>query len=402
MRPARPAPPPPPHPTGHHPARHRPPGSPGSLAAPAAHPGPTVTPRQRYVPPFPLSPTSSAGAGAARDSNHHQSVGTKLGSGGGPAWAWPPPAAGGAPRAAQPPQRVSSASGRFPPPPSRPPGLGAQSSNPNLIPIQQQRHFGASARSATTLSSFRRGLGNGEDDGQESLLKKYREMHLKMQQQQQQQQQAVATQQQPQLQPQPSTPKQHPRPTFSQVLQEVAPKMSPRPPPPETLTPISAAKSNHLLPPSTPPPKMPSSALAAAAAVGPSGDGGPDGGTGGELSPESELRRLLPSASLSTEPPSAGNGNMFQARTTVAGEVFIGRGATEAEARDKCCRKAVRFARMYWCREEGRFLQPHERKKASPTGSSAGGGEDGGGPSPTEQQRYEDMGLCKLEIVGHI
>jgi hypothetical protein len=55
------------------------------------------------------------------------------------------------------------------------------------------------------------------------------------------------------------------------------------------------------------------------------------------------LENLYPSATFSVELPFAGNGNLFQVRTTVNSEVFYGRATTEDEAVSKCCKKATRF-----------------------------------------------------------
>ncbi len=87
--------------------------------------------------------------------------------------------------------------------------------------------------------------------------------------------------------------------------------------------------------------------------------------------PREELWRLSPSAVLSVEEPSGGNGNVYQVRTTVGDEVFIGRGVTEAEATEKCCRKAVKFIRLYFDPLEKRFLAPHERRKPQAPGAAA-------------------------------
>jgi hypothetical protein len=56
-----------------------------------------------------------------------------------------------------------------------------------------------------------------------------------------------------------------------------------------------------------------------------------------------QLEDLNPNVSLSVELPNNGNGNLFQARTTVAeGVIFYGRADTEEEAILKCCQKAVK------------------------------------------------------------
>ena len=51
------------------------------------------------------------------------------------------------------------------------------------------------------------------------------------------------------------------------------------------------------------------------------------------------MEKLMPSATFMVELPFAGNGNLFQARTTVFSEVFYGRAETEDEAVKKCCKK---------------------------------------------------------------
>jgi hypothetical protein len=91
------------------------------------------------------------------------------------------------------------------------------------------------------------------------------------------------------------------------------------------------------------------------------------------------LRRLRPDAELSSELPSEGNGNVYQVRTSLAGEVFIGRGASETEAIGRCCKKAVRFIQLYWSEAEKRFLEPHERKK-------------GGGAAPPDNKKDQHRG----------
>ena len=75
-----------------------------------------------------------------------------------------------------------------------------------------------------------------------------------------------------------------------------------------------------------------------------------------------ELERLFPTAELSVELPFAGNGHMYQIRTSIGQEVFIGRAATREEAVLKCCTKAVKFVKQYYDQGQGRILAPHERK----------------------------------------
>ncbi len=206
-----------------------------------------------------------------------------------------------------------------PPPPSRPPPPGlSRCNNPNLIPISRRPSHNLG------LSSF----GARRDGRQEeTLLKKYRDLHLKQQQQQP---------------PMPSSP----QPLFEQR------EVPPRP---------STEKKKPFPPPF--PAKVPPPPLVSLPPFTSSREVKED-----EVDPVSQMRSLLPSAELKTEPPSDGNGNAYQVRTTLAGEAFIGRGPDEAEAKEKCCRKVVRFYRMYWLPEEGRFLAPHERKK---TGAQA-------------------------------
>ena len=56
-----------------------------------------------------------------------------------------------------------------------------------------------------------------------------------------------------------------------------------------------------------------------------------------------KLEKLNPNVTLSVEMPHAGNGDLFQVRTTVSdGLVFYGRASTEDEAILKCCQKAVK------------------------------------------------------------
>ena len=55
------------------------------------------------------------------------------------------------------------------------------------------------------------------------------------------------------------------------------------------------------------------------------------------------LTKLCPTHTFSVEMPYAGNGNLFQVRTTILGEVFFGRADTEEEAIVKCCKKATKF-----------------------------------------------------------
>lgn len=62
------------------------------------------------------------------------------------------------------------------------------------------------------------------------------------------------------------------------------------------------------------------------------------------------------------ELPYPGNGNVFQVRTTIGEEVFIGRDLQRPQAIEKCCKKAIRFIKQYWDPKKSRFLAPHERK----------------------------------------
>ena len=55
------------------------------------------------------------------------------------------------------------------------------------------------------------------------------------------------------------------------------------------------------------------------------------------------LTKLAPAHTFSVEMPYAGNGNLFQVRTSILGEVFFGRADTEDEAIVKCCKKATKF-----------------------------------------------------------
>ena len=56
-----------------------------------------------------------------------------------------------------------------------------------------------------------------------------------------------------------------------------------------------------------------------------------------------KLEQLNPNVTLSVELPHQGNGDLFQARTTIAdGLIFYGRATTEDEAILKCCQKAVK------------------------------------------------------------
>merc|ERR1712080_8491 len=61
-----------------------------------------------------------------------------------------------------------------------------------------------------------------------------------------------------------------------------------------------------------------------------------------------QLEELYPSGSLSIELPSAGNGNLYQVRTTIYSEIFYGRSLSEREAIDKCCQKAIKHINQYW------------------------------------------------------
>ena len=62
------------------------------------------------------------------------------------------------------------------------------------------------------------------------------------------------------------------------------------------------------------------------------------------------------------ELPYPGNGNVFQVRTTIGEEIFIGRDLQRPQAIEKCCKKAIRFIKQYWDPNRSRFLAPHERK----------------------------------------
>ena len=56
-----------------------------------------------------------------------------------------------------------------------------------------------------------------------------------------------------------------------------------------------------------------------------------------------QLEQLAPNVSLSVELPHNGNGNLYQARTTLEdGLIFYGRAETEDDAVLKCCQKAVK------------------------------------------------------------
>ena len=56
-----------------------------------------------------------------------------------------------------------------------------------------------------------------------------------------------------------------------------------------------------------------------------------------------KLEKLNPNVTLSVELPHNGNGNLYQARTTIAdGLIFYGRGDSEEDAIIKCCQKAVK------------------------------------------------------------
>ena len=56
-----------------------------------------------------------------------------------------------------------------------------------------------------------------------------------------------------------------------------------------------------------------------------------------------QLEELNPNVTLSVELPHNGNGNLFQARTTISdGLIFYGRADSEEEAILKCCQKAVK------------------------------------------------------------
>ncbi|TRY70366.1 hypothetical protein TCAL_05452 [Tigriopus californicus] len=83
-----------------------------------------------------------------------------------------------------------------------------------------------------------------------------------------------------------------------------------------------------------------------------------------------QLQELHPSAQLRVELPFDNNGNMYQVRTVVSEEVFIGRATTEEEAIDKCCRKAVRFIKQYWDPQARQALPPYKRPHKTTTTSS--------------------------------
>ena len=56
-----------------------------------------------------------------------------------------------------------------------------------------------------------------------------------------------------------------------------------------------------------------------------------------------KLEKLNPNVTLSVELPHNGNGNLYQARTTISdGLIFYGRGESEEDAIIKCCQKAVK------------------------------------------------------------
>ena len=56
-----------------------------------------------------------------------------------------------------------------------------------------------------------------------------------------------------------------------------------------------------------------------------------------------KLEKLNPNVTLSVELPHNGNGNLYQARTTISdGLIFYGRGDSEEDAIIKCCQKAVK------------------------------------------------------------
>ena len=58
---------------------------------------------------------------------------------------------------------------------------------------------------------------------------------------------------------------------------------------------------------------------------------------------QQKLEELNPNVTLSVELPHNGNGNLYQARTTVTdGVIFYGRGDSEEDAIIKCCQKAVK------------------------------------------------------------
>lgn len=76
-----------------------------------------------------------------------------------------------------------------------------------------------------------------------------------------------------------------------------------------------------------------------------------------------QLLKLHPAAQLRVELPFENNGNMYQVRTVVSEEVFIGRATTEEEAIEKCCRKAVRFIKQYWDPQARQALPPYKRPR---------------------------------------
>ena len=82
-----------------------------------------------------------------------------------------------------------------------------------------------------------------------------------------------------------------------------------------------------------------------------------------EIDYQAELEMLRPEAKLSVELPFKGNGNMFQVRTEVSGETFIGRGCSVDEAVEKCCKKTVKFIRQYWDPLARKPLPPYMRKQ---------------------------------------
>jgi len=78
---------------------------------------------------------------------------------------------------------------------------------------------------------------------------------------------------------------------------------------------------------------------------------------------QAELEMLYPSAEVSVELPFKGNGNMFQVRTVISDETFIGRGPNMEEAMSKCCKKAVKFIRQYWDSTARKPLPPHQKRQ---------------------------------------
>ena len=74
----------------------------------------------------------------------------------------------------------------------------------------------------------------------------------------------------------------------------------------------------------------------------------------------SKLEEMCPNVTLSVELPHNGNGNVYQARTTLAeGLIFYGRAETEEDAILKCCSKAVKHLQ-----KNGPETQPKSASRA--------------------------------------